>query len=136
MHTADQVAAAEGRRWTEWLILFLRVMAGVAMLKGLYHWAQLLGIGQGPGSAFELRPVAWRAATIYFAVLDLVAAVGLWLAAAWGGVVWLTAAISMAALEQFFPQVFGGRVWVVVAEVAAITAYFALTAMASRERGE
>ena len=51
----------------------------------------------------------WQAATIFFAVIDLVAAVGLWLAAAWGGVVWLTAAISMAAIELFFPQVYGGR---------------------------
>ena len=49
---------------------------------------------------------------VFFAVIDLVAAVGLWLAAAWGGVVWLTAAISMAAIELFFPQVFGGRLWI------------------------
>ena len=58
----------------------------------------------------------WQAATIFFAVIDLVAAVGLWLAAAWGGVVWLTAAISMAAIELFFPQVFGGRIWIAVLE--------------------
>ena len=32
------------------------------------------------------------AATIFFAVLDLVAAVGLWLVAPWGGVVWLLTA--------------------------------------------
>ena len=51
----------------------------------------------------------WQTATVFFAVIDLVAAVGLWLAAAWGAVVWLTACVSMAAVEVFFPQVYGGR---------------------------
>ena len=32
-------------RWTRRLVLFLRVMAGVSMLKGLYHWSQVCGIG-------------------------------------------------------------------------------------------
>ena len=44
---------------------------------------------------------------MFFAVIDLVAAVGLWLAAAWGAVIWLTAVVSMLAVEVFFPQVFG-----------------------------
>ena len=57
---------------------------------------------------FESQSIAWQAATIFFAVLDLVAAVGLWLAAAWGAVIWLMAVASMAAVEMFFPQVFGG----------------------------
>ena len=76
----------------------------------------------------------WQAATIFFAVIDLVAAVGLWLAAAWGGVVWLTAAISMAAIELFFPQVYGGRIWIALFEFIAIFAYIALALMAGRER--
>ena len=78
----------------------------LSMLKGLYHWSLVLGIGDGSGSTFEQASMPWQAATIFFAVIDLVAAVGLWLAAAWGGVVWLTAAISMAAIELFFPQVY------------------------------
>lgn len=123
--------AAEGR-WTARLVLFLRLVAALAMLKGLYHWSQVVGIGRGPG--FQGSPTPWQAATIFFAVIDLVAAVGLWLAAAWGGVVWLTAAISMAAVELLFPQVFGGRSWVVLAEGAMILGYVALALMAARER--
>src|ERR1043165_583082 len=71
--------------WTRRLILFLRIMAGVAMLKGIYHWSLVLGVGDGAGSTFENAGMAWQAATIFFAVIDLVSAVGLWLAAAWGG---------------------------------------------------
>ena len=104
------------------------------MLKGLYHWSLVLGIGDGSGSTFENAGMPWQAATIFFAVIDLVAAVGLWLAAAWGGVVWLTAAISMAAIELFFPQVFGGRVWLALLEFVAIFAYIALALLAGRER--
>jgi len=63
-----------------------------------------------------------------------VAAVGLWLAAAWGGVVWLTATISMAAIELLFPQVYGGRIVVIVAEVAMLGVYFALAVKAAGER--
>jgi hypothetical protein len=130
-HTAT---AEQGDKWTGWLIVYVRLMAGVSMVKGLYHWARVCGIGDGADSTFELSPVAWQAATIFFAVIDLVAAVGLWLAAAWGGVVWLTAAISMAAVELLFPGIFGGRLWVVLAEVAAVAVYLTLAVMASRAR--
>jgi uncharacterized membrane protein (DUF2068 family) len=106
------------------------------MLKGLYHWAVICGVGEAADSAFELAPLSWKAATIFFAVIDLVAAVGLWLAAAWGGVVWLTAAISMAAVEVFFPNVYGGHIWVILLEIAAIGGYLALAVLAGRERGE
>ena len=106
----------------------------VSMLKGLYHWSRVCGIGVGPTEIFEYHSIAWQTATVFFAVIDLVAAVGLWLAAAWGGVVWLTASISMAAIELFFPQVFGGRLWIAIPEFVAIAIYIGLALMAGRER--
>lgn len=137
----DPMAAVEsiGRRkgvglWTGRLVWFLRAMATLSLLKGLYHWAVVVGFGEHAGSAFETSSTAWQAATMFFAVIDLVAAVGLWLAAAWGGVVWLTAAISMAAVELFFPQIYGGSFVIVVGELVAILAYVALSVMAARER--
>lgn len=135
MNAMDRTEAVQvEERWTAWFMLFLRTMAGVSLAKGLYHWAMVVGIGQGPFSAFETSSTAWQAATMYFAVIDLVAAVGLWLAAAWGGVVWLTATISMAAIELLFPQVYGGRILVVVVDVAMLAAYFLLAVAAARER--
>ena len=128
----------EGRPtpWTRRLVIFLRTMAMVSLVKGIYHWSLVLGIGDGNGSTFEQAGMPWQAATVFFAVIDLVAAVGLWLAAAWGGVVWLTASISMAAIELFFPQVYGGRLWIAIPEFCAIFAYIALALMAGRERPE
>ena len=137
MNALDQPDATETEeQWTVWFMRFLRVMAVVSLVKGLYHWALIVGVGQGPFSAFEVNSTAWQAASMYFAVIDLVAAVGLWLAAAWGGVVWLTATISMAAIELFFPQVYGGRILVIIVELIMLVAYFALAIAAARERPE
>jgi hypothetical protein len=118
--------------WTDRLVLFLRVMAGLSMLKGLYHWALVCGIA-GPAGGFEAQPLPWQTATVFFAVIDLVAAVGLWLAAAWGAVVWLTAAVSMAAVEVFFPQVYGGRLTVVIVEGMLLFGYLFLAIQSARE---
>jgi hypothetical protein len=122
--------------WTARLVVYLRVVAGLSLAKGLYHWAGVAGIGDAPGAGFEANPLPWQAATVFFAVIDLVAAVGLWLAAAWGGVVWLTAAISMAAIELFFPGIFGGRFWVIPIELVLIIGYVWFALMAARERPE
>lgn len=120
--------------WTRWLVLFLRVMAGVSMLKGLYHWAQVCGVGAGPNDLFEYHSIAWQSATVFFAVLDLVAAVGLWLAAAWGAVIWLASVTSMLALEIFFPQVFGGGILVGLFEGASLALYLWLALKAAQEQ--
>jgi hypothetical protein len=121
-------------RWTWRLVLFLRVMAAVSLVKGLYHWARVCGIGVGPNEIFEYHSIAWQAATVFFAVLDLVAAVGLWLAAAWGAVIWLTAVASMLAVEIFFPQVFGGGLLTGVLEGALLALYLWLALKSAQEQ--
>jgi len=120
-------------RWTRRLVFFLRTMAVVSMIKGLYHWARVCGIVIDDGQPFELQSIALQAATVFFAVLDLVAAVGLWLAAAWGAVIWLMAVASMLAVEIFFPQVFGGGLVVGVAEGAVLVIYLLLAMKAAQE---
>jgi len=120
--------------WTRRLILFLRLMAGVSMLKGLYHWAQVCGIGVEPVELFENQSIAWQSATVFFAVIDLVAAVGLWLAAAWGAVIWLTAVASMLMVELFFPQVFGGGMLSVSLEGALLVVYLLLALKSAKEQ--
>ena len=120
--------------WAEYLVLFLRIMAGVSLVKGLYHWSQVCGIGAPADGGFELHTIAWQTATVFFAVIDLVAAVGLWLAAAWGAVVWLTAVVSMAVVEVFFPQVYGGSIFIVLVETTLLAIYLWLAIFAAREQ--
>jgi len=123
-----------GGTWTDYLVLFLRLMAGVSLIKGLYHWVQVCGIGAAPGQGFEAHTIAWQTTTVFFAVLDLVAAVGLWLAAAWGAVLWLASVVSMSAVEVFFPQVYGGSLFVVFVETTLLGVYLFLAIVSARER--
>jgi Family of unknown function (DUF6163) len=120
--------------WTRRLVLFLRTMAGIALIKGLYHWSRICGIGVGSSNLFEVHSIAWQTATVFFAVIDLVAAVGLWLAAAWGAVIWLTSIASMLALAIFFPQVFGGGLPVIAIEGVLLVLYLWLALMSAQEQ--
>ena len=122
--------------WAEYLVLFLRIMAGVSLVKGLYHWAVICGIKAPFPSGFDAYALPYQVATVFFAVIDLVAGVGLWLAAPWGAVVWLTSVISMAAVEVLFPQIYGGHILIVLIELALLGTYIWLVLMAAREQQE
>ncbi|MFL9502218.1 DUF6163 family protein, partial [Rhodopseudomonas palustris] len=100
----------------------------------LSHWAPIPGFVGGEDDAFAVQTMAWQPATIYFAVIELVAAVGLWLATPWGAVVWLTTVVSMAVIELMFPTIYGGSLLVVLGEALLLAAYLALAWMAARER--
>jgi hypothetical protein len=120
--------------WTRRLVIFLRVMAVIAIAKGLYHWAQVTGFIGGEDDAFENQPMSWQTATVYFAVIELVAAVGLWLATPWGAVVWLTSVVSMAVIELMFPSIYGGSIVTIVIEGLLLLGYLGLAWMAALER--
>lgn len=135
--TLEPVHAGEEREteglWTARLVLFLRAMAVLSLMKGLFHWAIICGIGDGPDVTFETAPLPWQSATVFFAVIDLVAAVGLWLTAAWGAVVWLTASISLVAVEVLFPNIYGGNPTLVFLELGLLGVYLFLALRAARE---
>jgi len=120
--------------WTLRLVFFLRMMAVLSLIKGLYHWSRVCGIMVAPGDTFELHSIAWQAATVFFAVIDLVAAVGLWLAAAWGAVIWLTSIVSMIALDVFFPQVFHAGFGFDLLEFAVLGLYLWLALKSAQEQ--
>jgi zona occludens toxin (predicted ATPase) len=120
--------------WTTRLVLFLRVMAVLSMIKGLYHWAQITGFIGGEEGAFEAQTTQWQTATVYFAVIELVAAVGLWLATPWGAVVWLTTIVSTAVIELMFPAIYGGNLFAVLVSLILLAAYLVLAWFSARER--
>jgi hypothetical protein len=131
VHTGQ--GEASGDVWATRLVLFLRVMAAVALVKGLYYWAIVCGVGAPSPAGFDAYAMPFQSATVFFAVIDLVAAVGLWLAAPWGAVVWLTSVISMAAVEALFPQIYGGRLWVITLELTLLGIYLSLALLSARE---
>ena len=118
--------------WSGRLALFLRLIACVSMIKGLYGWAQVCGI-IGEEGGFEAHIQSWQVTTGFFSVIDLVAAVGLWLVAPWGAVVWLTSTVSLIVVHVFLPQVYGTSFVVIGLNVLAIIIYLVLAVMAARE---
>lgn len=131
----DQLAAPTGPRelrWSAALIGFMRVMSLIWLIKGLLAWAAILGINLPP-PAFEARSTGYQAGMIYFAVIDLVAAVGLWLTSTWGGVLWLLAVMSHLILAVFFPRFVSNGALLIAVFILAIMAYLTLSWLAAIE---
>jgi len=124
---------AAALRWDQMLVWFMRVMACAWLVKGLGAWAVLLGFGPGEGIAFEARSLSFQATIIYFAVIDLVAAVGLWLTSTWGGVMWLLAVTSHIILALFFPRIVMSNAMTLSAFVSLILLYLAISWKAARQ---
>ena len=124
-------------RWRLLLVWLLRLLSVVWIGKGLMHWMTILGLGLvfEPGPAFETRPLTFQAITVYFAVFDLVAGVGLWLTATWGGVLWLLAAVSQLLLGFFFPHWLTLSPALIGTYVALMLAYFLATWAAENQDG-
>jgi uncharacterized membrane protein (DUF2068 family) len=70
---------------------------------------------------------------IYFAVMDLVAAVGLWLTSTWGGVLWLLAVMSHLILAVFFPRFVANGALLIAVFILAIMTYLTLSWLAAVE---
>jgi hypothetical protein len=122
--------AGETSSWGLALVVFMRLLAVLWVGQGLSQWAAIL-LPREP--LFDQATEVWGAAVIFFAVLDLVAAVGLWLATPWGGVIWLFCAVAQIFAALMIPGFFAG-LWIGVS-VVLIGLYFALTWLAAR-RGD
>ena len=114
------------------LDVYGRVMSGILLLMGLFHWAVILGIAAGQGGLFDEMTTAWKMATINLAVVDLVAAVGLWQRVAWGNVIWVYAALFEVAMHTVFVATFGTDYLVVAFHVFTIGGFVALNLIARR----
>jgi hypothetical protein len=121
----------ETTRWGFLLVAFMRIVALLWLVQGLLHWKVILAPEVAPLDALP-GPVA--AAIVFFAVTDLLAAVGLWLASAWGGVLWLFSACAGIIIALFMPDFQAGGLWIVLMNLCLIVVYFILTWNAAHER--
>jgi hypothetical protein len=119
-------------RWDVVLVWFMRALALVWMVKGLGAWALILGAGHA-AEPFEGRSPGFQASTIYFAVIDLLAAVGLWLTSTWGGVIWLLAVMSNLILAFFIPAFVASGALSVGVFIGFTMLYLVLSWLAARE---
>lgn len=82
-------------RWVTVLSWFVRTMAMVWLAKGFLNWAILLGVSPRLAPLAAL-PHRMQATLIFLSVVELIAGVGLWLGAMWGGVLFLTTCVVEA----------------------------------------
>ncbi|WP_051335719.1 DUF6163 family protein [Methylocapsa acidiphila] len=113
--------------WGRVLVVFMRLLAVIWVAQGLLQWSAML---LPEKALFDTAAPIWSAAAIFFAILDLVAAVGLWLATPWGGVLWLFGAIAQILATLAIPNFFS-MIWISV-NIILIVAYFTLTWAAGR----
>jgi len=119
--------------WSDALVWYMRAIAWLWVAKGLFNWALVLGAFTRFGDFSSLaRPL--QGSIVFFAAVDPLAAVGLWLATPWGGVLWLLC----ASIETVSPALgvrgaASGTVGVVI-NAALVAVYFFLTWRAGQER--
>ncbi|MGA2495524.1 MAG: hypothetical protein ABSF67_21755 [Roseiarcus sp.] len=128
------VAGLRGKfHWSDALVWFMRAIAWLWVAKGLFNWGLVLGAFSRYGD-FATLSRSLQGSIVFFAAVDLLAAVGLWLAAPWGGVLWLLC----VSIETVSPALgvrggAGGALGVGL-NVVLVALYFFLTWRAGQER--
>lgn len=123
--------APEGVRWLTILLAFMRIAACYWLLKGVLHWAAIIGLSDIDFPALRLSR---QGVVIGFAVMDLVAAVGLWLTSSWGAAVWLVLLFAEAVLPWFVPDLTPSLAGTVVAAGFGVTYLFLVWKAFDEER--
>ena len=124
---------AEEARWTFILTVFFRVVSLLWIVEGLAQWRRILA--PDANDFLNLTP-AVMSATIFFAVLDLIAAVGLWLIAPWGGVVWLLTLLAQIFVSWVKPTFFLGGSGIRLFDLLLLAVYLYLSWRANVASGE
>lgn len=118
-----------GIRWDLMYLLFCRLTAGIWLVKGIAFWALVLGLGD---IALNDESRARQVIIIGFALVDCVAAIGLWLIAPWGKSLWVFAVVAEITLGL---TGFGNAVGMTSASGAGLALFvFFVLAFAVRKR--
>jgi hypothetical protein len=118
------------------LVWLNRVVALYCLLFGVLYWIRLIGLHDGMTWRFDTMPVYWQAASVSLAVFFPFAAIGLWMLASWGPVVWAICAVTETAMYAGFPHLFGQNLGMVVTHgmVALLYALVRLVIYLQRRR--
>jgi len=119
--------------WSDALVWFMRAIAWLWVAKGLFNWALVLGALPRYGD-FALLPRSLQGSIVFFAAVDLLAAVGLWLAAPWGGVLWLLCASIETVSPALGVRGAASGMFGAALNVPLVALYFFLTWRAGQER--
>ncbi len=107
--------------WRRKLILYQRIAGGFMMVKGLIGWAVITGVTFG--AAFQTFAMDAKIATVFFAVIDIVSGVALWLGSSWGATLWLIVAAAQLSADIAFSEISGLAVILTIFEVMLVAGF-------------
>ena len=97
------------RTLTETLFtVFMRLMAVACFYFGLRYWDLVIGFTTHGALRFDVLKLPWRTVSATLAVLYPIIALGLWMGASWGVVLWLAAAGGEVLMHTLWRDTFGG----------------------------
>jgi uncharacterized membrane protein (DUF2068 family) len=103
----------------------------------LLPWRRrLIRVGDGPASRFQQQPLDGQAATVFFAVIDLVAGVALWLGSTWGAMLWLLTAAAQVLADVVVLELSGFSVMLTIVEVVLVAGYVIIRFLVHSESGK
>jgi hypothetical protein len=114
------------------LAILVRGTAAILLVMGLRHWVYIAGVFTEPGWNLLSMSSAWRFVTVQLAVVDLVAAVGLWMRVSWGNVLWLYAAIFEIVIHTILAARFGLDIPVLAFHILTLGGFAALLILERR----
>ena len=135
-HEVTQLPSEPDNPWSLALTIYLRGIAALLMLLGLRQWLYIAGIFSEPGWTFESMTTEWQFVTIHLAVVDLVAAVGLWMRVSWGNVLWVYASVFEIAIHTVFAETFGLDPIIVGFHAVSLAVFAALVFMERRREAQ
>jgi len=120
----------EGVRWLRILMWFMRLAALVWLVRGVMQWSFIVGLND---AGFPDLRLSRMGIVMLCAVLDLVAAVGLWMVSSWGAAVWIVVLFIEGSLPFLLPDL---NIPMIETGITALfgTIYLALVTMARREQ--
>jgi hypothetical protein len=129
----DGIARWQLVPWPRVLVWTMRLLSVVWLAKGLLGWASILEVPGVPVTPLQDQDMAQSMVTVSFAVIDLVAAVGLWLTTSWGGVMWLFAVMSALIAKLLVPTGVVVEATEIVVSGLLVAAYLAISWLAARD---
>lgn len=91
------------------------------MVKGLIGWAVITGFTFG--ASFQSLGMDAKIATVFFAVIDIVSGVALWLGSSWGATLWLIVAAAQISADIAFSEISGLTVILTLFEVMLVAGF-------------
>jgi hypothetical protein len=128
----EQIAVDAGNRYERILDYYLTALSVAMLALGLSQWAVILGVIDTSGGPFETISTEWKIVVMHVAVVDLVAAVGLWMRTPWGVVVWIYAAVSEIVFHTVFVRKFGISLPLLTFHFLTLLVFVVLTILARR----